>query len=159
MLLPTADDALKQLFPGTKTTMFKLQKLLSKHCKTSGGRGAGCRARGQAAGGWRLRQRPARRPHPEPSFQPLSTTTCVEISYLHMLNFNDCMLPACAGPSADVVGGSEDEEEEDGEDAPAPAAKRPRQASSSGGGGRRKSKGGGEGGKQRKPGGFTKECK
>ncbi|KAL4418779.1 hypothetical protein ABPG77_001646 [Micractinium sp. CCAP 211/92] len=88
------DDALKQLFPGTKTTMFKLQKLLSKHCKTS-----------------------------------------------------------------DVVGGSEDEEEEDGEDAPAPAAKRPRQASSSGGGGRRKSKGGGEEGKQRKPGGFTKECK
>ncbi|KAL4421538.1 hypothetical protein ABPG75_010829 [Micractinium tetrahymenae] len=102
------DDALKKLFPGTKTTMFKLQKLLSRHCKT-----------------------------------------------------------------ADVVGGSEEEGEEDGdeEEGAAPAAKRARRASSGGGaaksrsgggGGRRKSKGGGEEGgegKQRKPGGFTKECR
>lgn len=31
-----ADDALKVLFPGTRCSMFKLQKHLSKHCKTSG---------------------------------------------------------------------------------------------------------------------------
>lgn len=44
LLLLATDDALKKLFPGTKTTMFKLQKLLSRHCKTAGGQGAGSRA-------------------------------------------------------------------------------------------------------------------
>lgn len=35
-----ADDKLKKLFPGTKCSMFKLQKHLSKHCKTSGEAGS-----------------------------------------------------------------------------------------------------------------------
>ena len=30
------DDRLKTLFTGTRCNMFKLQKQLSKHCKTSG---------------------------------------------------------------------------------------------------------------------------
>lgn len=43
--IPSADDKLKTLFTGTKCNMFKLQKHLSKHCKTSGGAG-------WAAAGW-----------------------------------------------------------------------------------------------------------
>lgn len=43
-----ADGKLQKLFPGTRTNMFKLQKLLSKHCKTSGA-WAGRAAPAQAA--------------------------------------------------------------------------------------------------------------
>jgi hypothetical protein len=128
-VLPHADDKLKKLFPGTKTDMFKMQKLLSRHCKTNG------------EGTNRAGAQPAGPVAPAPSS---SETACTA----------ERRGTAAVPCTADVVGASDDddEEEEEEEQAPKPKSKpAPKKA--------RRSSSVGDNGEERKPGGFTKQCR
>lgn len=108
-MLPFADDQLKKLFPGTKTDMFKMQKLLSRHCKTNG-------------------EAQPTPPHPQCPSGPAPCGCC------RLVCSTSAPVTVALPFAADVVVPSDEEEEEDEEakpkPKPKPAPKKARRSSS-----------------------------